>query len=99
MIDPVTEWFEITKYNNKGSISIEKLVQTTWMSRYPRSTEITYAQGYEFIDHEFRKYLVVMVYGIISKPSTLGNPMSNVIWKRIHQVLGNLIQTCTITQT
>ena len=44
MIYPVTVWFEIMKYNDKISIAILKLVETTWMSRYPRSMEIMYDQ-------------------------------------------------------
>ena len=36
MIDPVTGWFEITEYNDKRALSIVNLVETTWLSRYPR---------------------------------------------------------------
>ena len=36
MIDPVTEWFETAQYEDKRVISIVNLVETTWMSRYPR---------------------------------------------------------------
>ena len=36
MIDPVTGCFEITQYNNKIAITIDNLVETTWLSRYPR---------------------------------------------------------------
>ena len=38
MIDPVSGWFKITQYGNKKAISIEKLVETTWLTRYPRPT-------------------------------------------------------------
>ena len=38
MIDPVTEWFKITQYNDKRDISIANLVETTWLTRYPRPT-------------------------------------------------------------
>ena len=51
MVDPVTWWFEINKYNNKISISIANLVDTTWLSIYPRPMEIMYDQGSEFIVH------------------------------------------------
>ena len=44
MIDPVTGWFEITQYDNKGAISIANLVETMWLTRYPITTEITYDQ-------------------------------------------------------
>ena len=45
MIDPVTGWFEITQYDDKRAISITNLVETTWLSRYPRPIEIMYDQG------------------------------------------------------
>ena len=34
-----------------------------------------------------------------SNPSTLVNTMSNAVLELIHQVLGNLVRTCNITQT
>ena len=58
MIYPVTGWFNIAQYNDKRSISIANLVETKWLSRYPRAIEIMYDQGSEFIGHEFRKYLI-----------------------------------------
>ena len=60
MIDPVTGWFEIAQYEYKRAISIANLVETTWLSRYPRPIEITYDQGKEFIGYEFIKYLIEM---------------------------------------
>ena len=79
MINPVTGWFEITQYDNKIAIYIAKLVETTWLSRYPRPIESTYDQGSEFIGPEFIKSLIESEYRITSKPSTSGNPRFNVI--------------------
>ena len=45
MIDPVTGQFEIAQYDDKRAVSIANLFETTWMSRYPIQTEITYDQG------------------------------------------------------
>ena len=45
MIDNVTRWFKIAQYKDKIAISISNLVETTWLSRYPRPIEITYDQG------------------------------------------------------
>ena len=45
MIDPVTGWFEVIKYNNKREISVSNLVETTWLSRYLRPMEIMYDRG------------------------------------------------------
>ena len=98
MIYPVTGWFEITQYNNKKAITMENLVETTWLSIYPRPMEITYDQGSEFIGRELLKYLLEMEYGITAKPSTSVNPTSNAILEWIQRVLGNLVRTCNITE-
>ena len=58
IIDPVTGWFEITQYNDKRVIYISNLVETTWLSIYPRPIEITYDHGSKFICHKFRKFLI-----------------------------------------
>ena len=84
MINPVIGWFEIVRYDDKRAITIANLVKTTRLSRYPRPIGITYDQGKYFIGHKFRKSLIEKEYGIISKPSTLGNPMSNAILGQIH---------------
>ena len=55
MIDPVRGWFEITKYDKKRAISTVELVETTLLTKSPRPIEISYDQGSEFINHEFRK--------------------------------------------
>ena len=91
MIGTVTGWFD-----DKRAITTANLVETAWLYRYPRPIEITYDQGKKFIGHEFRKYLIETEYGITTKPSTSVNPMSNVILKRIHQVLVNPVQNFNI---
>ena len=45
MIDPVTEWFEVLRFDDKIAITIANLVETTWLSKYPRPIEINYDQG------------------------------------------------------
>ena len=89
----------MAQYDDKKSISIANLVKSTWLSRYPRSIEIMYDQGSEFIGHELRKSLIEDKNGITTKPSTLGNPMSNALLEGIHQVLGNLVRNFNISQT
>ena len=61
--------------------------------------EITYDQGSEIIGHEFRNVLIEEEYGIVAKPSSSGNPVSNTILEQFYQILGNLVPTCNITQT
>ena len=58
MIDPVTWWFKITKYDDKILISIANLVVIAWLTRYPRPMEITHDQVSEFMVHEFIKSLI-----------------------------------------
>ena len=45
MIDPVTGWLEIIQYDDKIAITIANLVETMWLTRYPRPMEIKYDQG------------------------------------------------------
>ena len=49
------------------------LVETTWMSRYPRPIEIMYDQVSEFIGRNFRKSLIEDEYRITAKPRTYIN--------------------------
>ena len=53
MRDPVTGWFEVTQYWDKKTTTVVKLVETTWLVRYPWPVDITYDQGGEFLGHEF----------------------------------------------
>ena len=55
MMDHVTGWLEIKKYNNKRKISIVNLVNTTWLYRHPIAMEIIYYNGSECIGHDFGK--------------------------------------------
>ena len=58
-----------------------------------------YEQRSEFIGHDFRRSLNETEYGILAKPSTSGNPISNTRLEKIHQILGNLVWAYNITQT
>ena len=99
MINPVTGWFERTQYDSKRAISITNLVETTWLSIYPRSMEIMYDQGSKFISNEFIKSLIEIEYWITENPITLVYPTSNAILEWTHQVLVNLVWTLNILKT
>ena len=45
IIYPVTGKFEVMQQNNKRAMVISNLVETVWLSRYPRPMNITYDQG------------------------------------------------------
>ena len=80
-------------------ISIANLVETRFLSKYPRPIEITYDQGSEFIGNDFRKSLIEGEYGITEQPRTLVNCMYNAVLEQIHQVLGNLVPNYNVSQT
>ena len=84
MINPVTGWFEIVWYDDKIAITIANLVETMWLSRYPRPIEIAYDQGEAFIGHKFINSSIEIEDRITDKSSTSGNPMSNLILELIH---------------
>ena len=44
MKTPVAGWFGFVRYDDKRATAILDLVETTWISRYPRQKEITYEQ-------------------------------------------------------
>ena len=45
IINPITGWFKITQYGYRKIITIVKLLQTTWLTRYFWPTRIAYNQG------------------------------------------------------
>ena len=94
MINYVTRWLEITQYDDKRAISMVNLVETTWLTGYPRTTKIMYDQGSEFIGHAFSKSRIGEEYGIIDRPNTSENSMSNA-----KLVPGNLVRTYNIKVT
>ena len=92
MIDPATGWFEIKQYDDKRAISVAEVVEQQWLNRYPWPLKIQVDRGSEFVGHEF-KTMCKRDYNIKCKFITTRNPQANAIIERVHQVLGNLIQT------
>ena len=90
MIDPVTNWFEVTDIADKNASTVMEAFNNTWLTRYPRPQYIGYDNGSEF-KAQFKE--MCNNYGIKEKPSTSYNPQSNGIIERVHQVLGNALRT------
>jgi Integrase zinc binding domain len=91
MIDPATGWFEMKQINDKEATTVAIIVETTWLTRYPWPTMITYDQGTEFMA-EFAQ-MVCNDYGIKSKPITKRNPQVNAIIECVHETIGDIIRT------
>jgi hypothetical protein len=78
---------------DKTSECIAKLVNITWLCRYPRCHHLIYDNGSEFKLHF--EYLCKS-YGITHKPTTIENPQANGILEHVCQVLGQLLCTAEL---
>ena len=78
---------------DKSSDRIAKLVNKTWLSRYPRCQTLIYDNGSEFKLHFER---LCDSYGIKRKPTTVKNPQANAVLERVHQVLGQMLRTAEL---
>ncbi len=96
MIDPATGWFEMVEIHDKTAVNIAEKVQQTWLTRYPRPSEIIYDKGTEFMA-EFGE-MIENDYGIKQRGISKRNPQANSIIERIHQTIGNIIRTLTANQ-
>ena len=79
---------------DKSSDRVAKLVNKTWLCRYPRYQKLIYDNGSEFklhFDH------LCDSYSIKRKPTTVKNPQANAVLERVHQViLGQKLRTSEI---
>ena len=91
MIDPATGWFELKTTDGKSAMEVANIVEQTWLSRYPWPQEIVYDRGSEFMG-DFAN-MIADDYGITKRPIMVRNPQANLMIERIHQTLGNIIQT------
>jgi hypothetical protein len=78
---------------DKTSECIAKLVNKTWLCRYPRCCHLIHDNRSEFKLHF--KYLCES-YGITRKPTTTKNPRANGILECVHQVLGQMLCTAEL---
>jgi hypothetical protein len=78
---------------DKTSEHLAKLVNKTWLCRYPQCCHLIYNNGSEFKLHFV--YLCES-YGIKRKPTMVKNPQVNGILERVHQVLGRMLCTAEL---
>jgi len=62
-----------------------------WLCCYPRSIRCVHDKGGEFIASSFQWLLEL--FNIENVCSTSKNPQSNAICERMHQTVGNVLQT------
>jgi hypothetical protein len=80
----------------KSSDHIAKLVNKTWLCRYPQCCYLIYNNGIEFKLHF--EYLCKS-YGIKQGPTLVKNSQANGILERVYQVLGQMLCTVEIDLT
>jgi hypothetical protein len=95
MIDPATGWFEICEVPNKRADYIVNYLEQHWLTRYPWPTEIVMDRGTEFCAEVAKA--IRDQFGVTKKLITSRNPQANSIVERIHQVVGNMLDTRGIT--
>jgi hypothetical protein len=78
---------------DKTSNCIGRLVNKSWLCRYPRCRYLIYNNGSDFKLHF--GYLCKS-YGIKCKPTMVKNPQVNAILEHVHQVLGQMLRTAEI---
>ena len=78
---------------DKSSERIARLVNKTWLCRYPRCRYLIYDN-----DSEFKLHFEHLCdsYGIKRKPTTVRNPQANAILERGHQVIGQMLRTAEL---
>ena len=57
VIDPVTNYCEIIRINNKSAQHVGLQLENSWLSHYPRPIRCVFDQGGEFIGQEFIRVL------------------------------------------
>ena len=53
IINPTNGWFEIVRYNDKKSATIENLVEQAWLCIYPRPKIIMHDSRNELLGHAY----------------------------------------------
>jgi hypothetical protein len=77
----------------KTSVQIAKLVNKTWLCRYPQRSYLIYSNRSEF--KLYFEYLCKS-YGIKHKPTTVKNPQANGILECVHQGLRQMLHTAEV---
>ncbi len=72
---------------------IAKLINKTWLCRYPQCCHLIYDNGSEFKLHF--EYLCES-YGITHKPTIVKNPQAIGILECVYQVLGQMLHTAEL---
>eukprot|EP00957_Ditylum_brightwellii_P073265 5569049-Ditylum_brightwellii.AAC.1 len=79
----------MAQIKTKRADIIAKLVETTWLTRYPYPTQVVLDRGKEFMTE--LSEMMLKDYQVKKGPITVRNPQASSIIERIHQTIGNMI--------
>ena len=95
IIDNSLRWLELHEYKSKSLEDISLLFDREWLCRYPRPRMVVFDNGTEF-SSEFHELL--QSYGIQPKSTTIKNPQSNAIVKRVHLTISNSLRAMDLSK-
>ena len=96
-IGRVTGLVELIRMDNKTSEHVAKKFEESWLSRYPQPFSCCHDNGGKFTGWEFQN-CYIHDFGINDITTTSCNPASNGICERMHQTVGNILQTLIHTE-
>ncbi len=90
-IGTVTNLIELIRVDDKTSETISRRCAQCWLSRYPWPQRCVHDPGGEFTGQEFQTLL--QNCRIKDVCTSAKNPQANAVCKRMHQTVGNVLQT------
>eukprot|EP00978_Attheya_sp_CCMP212_P012156 scaffold30211_cov54-Attheya_sp.AAC.2 len=88
---PVTNLTELIRIDGKSAAHIGAKFEQGWLSRYPRPMRCIHDNRGELTGEHFQ--LRLQANGIKDVPTTIKNPQTNSICKRMHQTVANSLRS------
>ena len=89
IIDLAMGWFDMTSIETKYADIIANKLETTWLPKYPRPTQVVLDRGTDFMAEVIS--LLCNNYNITHRPITTKNPQANKTLEQAHQTIRNII--------
>jgi hypothetical protein len=81
---------------DKTSECIARLVNKTWLCRYPWCCYLIYDNGSEYHTYKLHFEYLCESYSIKCKPTTVKDPQASSILEHVHQVLGQILRAAEL---
>jgi len=97
MLDPATRCIEIKEIKSKHADIVADVLEKTWLTCYPRPSEITLDLGSELMAEVMK--IIKNDYGIKKLPITVRNPQTNSFGEPVNKTIANILSTFIIHDT